>query len=86
MKNATKKLIASSIVGGAVLAVGIAVGYTIHKTKINKFIDICYAGAMAAGAFPIVLHSNKGDTLHMIAFDDTTNIHEQNEDWTTYKL
>ena len=86
MKNTTKKLIASAIVGGAVLAVGIAVGYTIHKTKINKFIDICYAGAMAAGAFPIVLHSNKGYTLHMIAFDDTTNIHEQNEDWTTYKL
>ena len=86
MKNKTKKLVSSAIIGGAVLAVGVAVGYTIHKTKINKLIDICYAGAMAAGAVPIILHFDKGDTLHMVAFDDTTNLHEQTKDWTNYKL
>ena len=42
MRNTTKKLMLGTIVGGAVLTVGIALGYAIHKTKINKFIDILF--------------------------------------------
>lgn len=86
MKTTTDQLVTRILIGGAVLTAGVAIGYMLHKTKINKLITACYAGAMAAGAYPIILRSKTGETLHMVAFDDTTNIHECAEEWIDYSL
>ena len=83
--NKTSTILKGVAVVGLVAA-GCAIGYSLHRAKINHLLNVAYKATLAGGLVPVIFHATDGRTMHALLSSEETAFHEPVEDWDTYKF
>ena len=83
--NKTSTILKGVAVVGLVAA-GCAIGYSLHRAKINHLLNVAYKATLAGGLVPVILNATDGRTMHALLSSEETALHEPIDDWDTYKF